>query len=407
MSTLTEYRLAEPTRDFNPIKDHAAAQQKRKNVLVYRNDLIERSETFVVAQAAAMRVFRPVFCGLVRRQGGILPESAPAAVLAGSVGIGSFLRKRAFMYAGWGAAWQQRCRQFQPVLLHAHFALDAAFALPLCSRLCIPLVVSLHGYDITHTDEAMRETAGGRLFLRRRQELFLQTDLFLCISEFVREMALARGFPENKLWVHSTGIDLDLFRPETGPLRQEFVLFVGRLVEKKGCAHLIRAMQEVQRRHPLAHLIVIGDGPLLAELRALAQATLPGKHAFLGTLAADVVRDWMRRSMVFSVPSVTAADGNAEGLGMVFCEAQAMGLPVVSSRSGGIAEVVDDGETGYLVPEREEADLANKICRLLEDRALWTKMSRLGRQKVADQFNLKVQTAKLEAKYEEILGRML
>jgi glycosyltransferase involved in cell wall biosynthesis len=405
MSTCIEYRPSDENAEATGDRRLSTDEKRRPNVLVYRNDLIERSETFVVAQAAAMQRFQAVFCGLTRRTGGILPKHAPSAILVRDGRLQPFFQKRAFMYAGWGPAWQRRCREFQPVLLHAHFALDAAFALPLCHALHLPLVVSLHGYDITHSDEAMHATGGGRLFLRRREDLFAQANLFLCISQFIREKAIEHGYPKQKLWVHSTGIDLDSFFPGESSQREEVVLFVGRLVEKKGCIHLIHAMQSVQQRRPLARLVVIGEGPLRSQLEEVAEFTLPGKYSFLGAQPAHVVRAWMRRAMVFSVPSVTAADGNAEGLGMVFCEAQAMGAPVVSFASGGISEAVLDGATGYLLPERDETRLAQKICALLENRGLWAEMSNMGQKWMAARFNLRVQTEILEDKYDEVLAR--
>jgi glycosyltransferase involved in cell wall biosynthesis len=288
--------------------------------------------------------------------------------------------------------------------MHAHFALDAAFALPLCKLLRIPLIVSIHGYDITYSDATFRATAGGRLLLRRRKSLMERTSLFLCISEFIREKAIECGYPREKLWVNPTGIDLDSFQPDTVAARENLVLFVGRLVEKKGCIHLIRAMRSVQRRCPSANLVVIGDGPLRDELEKLAAAILPGQYAFLGAQPVEEVLAWLRRARVFSVPSITAANGNAEGLGMVFCEAQAMGVPVVSFDSGGIAEAVIHGETGFLVTEKDEASLADRISELLEDSPLWQEMSWKGQLRMKERFDLKAQTEILEAKYVEVLA---
>jgi glycosyltransferase involved in cell wall biosynthesis len=405
MFTCIEYRFADQIAR-PPLADSPSgeAEKPRPNVLIYRNDLIERSETFVVSQATAMRRFRAVFCGLTRRSDGILPRQEPNAILAESSGFQAILQKRAFMYAGWGPSWLQRCREYRPVLLHAHFALDAAFALPLRSALRIPFIVSLHGYDITYSDKKMHASSGGRLFLRRREDLFARADLFVCISEFIREKALQRGFPKEKLWLHSTGIDMESFSPGAWNEREELVLFVGRLVEKKGCVHLVHAMQSVLQNRPSAQLVVIGDGPLRSRLQDLAAHILPGRHTFLGTQPPHIVRTWLRRAMVLSVPSVTASDGNTEGLGMVFCEAQAMGVPVVSFASGGIPEAVVNGATGYLVPEGDDIGLAARICALLEDRTLWARMSMLGQSRMEKKFNLRVQTELLEAKYDEVLA---
>jgi glycosyltransferase involved in cell wall biosynthesis len=238
----------------------------------------------------------------------------------------------------------------------------------------------------------MKLSRGGRLYLQRRSELFSRADLFVCVSEFIRDKAIERGYPKEKLFVHSIGIDLDHFHPNECEHREQMVLFVGRLVEKKGCIHLIRAMETVLQSAPDTRLVVIGDGPLRQQLQKTAKSLLPGHHLFLGAQPTSVIYPWLRRAKVFSVPSVTAANGDAEGLGMVFCEAQAMGVPVVSFASGGIAEAVLHGSTGFLLPEHDEKQLAEKICLLLQDRALWSEMSLRGRKHMAIRFDIKTQT---------------
>jgi glycosyltransferase involved in cell wall biosynthesis len=112
----------------------------------------------------------------------------------------------------------------------------------------------------------------------------------------------------------------------------------------------------------------------------------------------------MSRASVFCVPSVVAASGDAEGFGMVFIEAQAMGLPVVSTLSGGIPEAVKNGETGLLVPERDSAALAEAILRLMQDEELWQQYSLAGRKNVVNHFNLAQQTGRLENLFEQLLA---
>jgi glycosyltransferase involved in cell wall biosynthesis len=101
---------------------------------------------------------------------------------------------------------------------------------------------------------------------------------------------------------------------------------------------------------------------------------------------------------------VVAASGDAEGFGMVFIEAQAMGLPVVSTLSGGIPEAVKNGETGLLVPERDSAALAEAILRLMQDEELWQQYSLAGRRNVVNHFNLAQQTSRLENLFEQLLA---
>jgi glycogen synthase len=111
----------------------------------------------------------------------------------------------------------------------------------------------------------------------------------------------------------------------------------------------------------------------------------------------------MARATVFCVPSVVATSGDAEGFGIVFIEAQAMGLPVVSTRSGGIPEAVEDGQTGLLVTEDDPQELAEAIIRLMQDERLWKRFSLAGRSRVLKHFDLTKQTQRLENIFDNLL----
>jgi glycosyltransferase involved in cell wall biosynthesis len=162
-------------------------------------------------------------------------------------------------------------------------------------------------------------------------------------------------------------------------------------------------MVEVQRCCPAAQLVVIGGGPLRKHYEARA-ASLGVRCRFLGIQPTAVVCQWMAGSAVFCVPSVVAASGDAEGFGMVFIEAQAMGLPVVSTLSGGIPEAVINGETGLLVAERDPQALTEAILQLMEDEELWQRYSLAGRKHVVNHFNLAQQTRRLESVFEQLLA---
>jgi glycosyltransferase involved in cell wall biosynthesis len=311
------------------------------------------------------------------------------------------IARRIYLRSGIAPGFLRRVEAVAPHLIHAHFATDACAALAVQDRLRVPMVVTLHGYDVTSGAAALRRFRAGRKYLRQRRELWSRASLFVCVSESIRLKALESGFPEEKLWVHSIGIDLDFFRSGDAREKEPLVLFVGRLVEKKGCVHLLRAMREVESHMPAARLVALGNGPLRGELEAEARETLR-RCEFLGALQSDEVRQWMMRAAVVAVPSVVAANGDSEGLCLVVCEAQAMRVPVVSFRGPGIA--VADGETGLLVPERDESALAAAILTLLQDEALAAKMGAAGRQRVESLFNLRRQTALLEEKYDEVLN---
>jgi glycosyltransferase involved in cell wall biosynthesis len=302
-----------------------------------------------------------------------------------------------FKLMGPNARLLHMLERLHPTLVHAHFGPDACSAMSVSDALRIPLVVTFHGYDATVTDEHLP-----KLYLRRRDLLKSRGAQFLCVSEFIRGRLREKGFPSDKLQVHYTGIDTEFFCPEPDLPRSPIVLFVGRLVSVKGCQYLLRAMPRVQAAVPKAKLVVIGDGPLRRELQEQARASFRD-FEFLGAQDHRVVRQWMNRASVLCAPSITAESGATEGFGMVFAEAQAMGLPVVSSASGGIPEAVAHNETGLLVKERDDEALARSLLVLLQDPQLWARFSQAGRSRVERLFNIHTQARRLEDIYEQVL----
>jgi glycosyltransferase involved in cell wall biosynthesis len=222
--------------------------------------------------------------------------------------------------------------------------------------------------------------------------------LLIAVSEFIKKKLLEQGFPENKIVVHYIGVDTELFQSKPAVQREPIVLFVGRLVENKGCEYLIQAMSKVQAVMSEVELVVIGDGLLRSSLEQLARKMLR-RYQFLGVQTSENVRAWMQKAKVFSVPSITIKSGASEGFGMVFAEAQAMGLPVVSFATGGITEAVAHAETGFLVAERDSDGLSAYILRLLEDKTLYQQFSQKGQDRVRRMFNLHHQTRILEDIY--------
>jgi glycosyltransferase involved in cell wall biosynthesis len=179
-------------------------------------------------------------------------------------------------------------------------------------------------------------------------------------------------------------------------------LFVGRLVEKKGCTYLLQAMERLLPRFPELQLTVIGEGSLKAALRRESEERRL-RVDFAGAASAAEIRRHLARCWLFVAPSITASDGDSEGLGMVFLEAQAMRTPVVSFRSGGLVEAVDEGRTALLCDEKDIAGLAANIEDLLDNRTLRHNMGLEGRKRVEQGFDIRKQCARLETIYTECL----
>jgi colanic acid/amylovoran biosynthesis glycosyltransferase len=370
-------------------------------VLVYRSQLLGPSETFIQAQTAFMETFRAFFVGRTRVPGIELP--ADFLWVANQGGKLGKLQDLRFRMLGPGSECLNRLRELEPRIVHGHFAPDSCEALPLASALRIPLVVTLHGFDATLTDAALGQTRQGRRYLRGLPALRQRTDLFLAVSEFIAKRAtVQRGVPADRIRVHYIGVDTEKFRPPVSPRRKQQVLFVGRLVEKKGCEFLIQAMASVQQELPEAELIVIGDGPRRQELENEARNSLT-KFRFMGVQSSAVVQEQMQEAALLCVPSVTASDGDSEGLPIAVYEAQASGLPVAAFASAGIPEAITHGQTGFLAPERDWKQLAGYLALLLKNADLRDRVSSEARHQVEVKFNIRKQTASLERIYGEVI----
>ncbi len=374
-----------------------------RNLIIYRDDLLFPSESFIRTQGEALESFQAFYAGL-RRNGPVPLPLERVILLTSSPSRAKFERRWITWLRPSGGA-VRKIAALQPALIHAHFGPDATHILPVARKLQVPLVVTFHGYDVTTSDQALaEESLMLRLYVRRRDSLRQTGAAFLCVSDFIRRKVVAKGFPEERTHVHYLGVDTKFFSPDTSVSRKKLVLFVGRLVENKGCAFLLRAMSEVRYSHPDAELVIIGDGPLRGELEYITKEMPIGNVQFLGTQPPEIIRHWLNRARVFCVPSIEISTGASEGFGLVFAEAQSMGVPVVSFRTGGIPEAVADGRTGLLVAPGDWRGLSVQIDFLLSSPELWKRFSGAGRERVVRHFDLAKQSSALEQMYEQLVA---
>ncbi|MEX2531229.1 MAG: glycosyltransferase [Gemmatimonadota bacterium] len=281
-------------------------------------------------------------------------------------------------------------------VIHCHFGPMGKWGMSLRSMGLLKgrLVTTFHGYDMCRP---FREE-GPHVYDR----LFEEGDLFLPISEYWRDRLIAHGCPPEQTFVHHMGVDCEAFdfRPRaiepTEPVR---ILSVSRLAEKKGLEYAIRAVAAVIKDLERdgsgigpgtsgIEYTVVGSGPRGAELEQLTHDLgISESVQFLGSRPRNEVADLMGRAHIFLAPSVTAEDGNKEGIPVALMEAMATGLPVVSSEHSGIPELVENGVTGLLAEERDVDGLEDRIHRLVADPTLYRRLAEAGRRRVETEFN--------------------
>jgi glycosyltransferase involved in cell wall biosynthesis len=381
--------------------------QAKKTVLIYRNEVLPLSETFIKEQILALRDWRAVLVG--RRLLKQLPlENLDVRIVGPEHPTfpSRLLWKAGGMLGVVPTHIRRALEAERASLIHAHFGPDALDAWPLARALGLPMLVTLHGYDINIYREWWEAGNAGtdmRRYPRRLLQLARQPHVgFIAVSEAIRRRAIEFGIPDRKITVRYIGIDSTRFAPGAVPISQRAprVLFVGRLVEKKGCRYLIEAMAEVRNALPAARLIVIGDGPLRLDLEQLARKR--GVQAdFRGVLSNVEVKRELDAARVFCLPSVTGENGDAEGLPISILEAQASGVPVVTSARGGVGEAVKDGVTGFVFPEHDVSALVSKLTTILAHNDVAEQIAAKCARFIATSFDIGLLTTKLEMSYDD------
>ncbi len=270
-----------------------------------------------------------------------------------------------------------------------HFGTTAVFAQELIQAGVLrgKLVPFFHGYDLSvHATLA--------LYQRGYQQLFAKADRVMTISQLWQDKLIQMGCPPDKLDVLRMGVSLHHAAPEHLPARPTEtatginLLTVARLTEKKGICYLLEALSVLKKKHIRFRARIIGSGPLLPELQLQTERLQLGASVeFCGVKTAAEVAASLADCDIFVLPSVTAANGDMEGIPVSLMEAMAAAKPCVSTFHSGIPELIADPLEGLLVPERDIAALAGALEQLMTDPALRSRLGLAARRKVQQAYD--------------------
>lgn len=371
----------------------------KPTVLVFRSRFLPVSETFVSDHVLGLKRWRAVvaFCDEI--------DGAATRVRVANQKIPRDWRgdiSETLADLGLANGLDRFIDETRPSLIHAHFLHDGMRMVRAARRHDIPLIVTAHGNDATLTREARMHSPSGRRFMRGVPGLMQAVSSVVCVSDFIRDVLIDQGWSPETLVTIPLGIDLAHIQAAPEGARREGVLYVGRLVEKKGARHLIRAMSMLPERLRNTRLTLIGDGPLRRELEDMAQ-DLGVNADFLGAQPRAMGLEHMGAAALLALPSIRAPDGDAEGLPVVVMEAQARACPVVMFDVGSARAAIADGESGLMARDRDDHDLAVQLTRILTDRAYARRLGQAGPAIARDRFDQTVNTARLEAHYDRML----
>lgn len=245
----------------------------------------------------------------------------------------------------------------------------------------IPLIVHFHGYDASQTDIINQYRKG-------YSRMFDYASKIIAVSNVMKESLINIGCPANKILVNPCGPQTISLNKASNYKTKSFIS-VGRFVDKKAPYYSILAFKIANKEHPGSTLTMIGDGPLLNACKNLSRyLNIGDKVIFTGSLGHEEVFDQMSKSFAFVQHSIVAENGDSEGTPVAILEAQAIGLPVISTRHAGIPEVVIDGKTGLLCAEHDIEAMSRNMVDLLNDPQYASQLGKNGKDHVRENFSL-------------------
>jgi glycosyltransferase involved in cell wall biosynthesis len=298
------------------------------------------------------------------------------------------------IYSTWRLAKKYRFN-----LLHVHWVIPQGLSSAvLPASITIPKLLTAHGGDVFASTSGVRK-AIVRFVVERHDAITVNST---AMAEAVEDLT------GRDSTVIPMGVDLQRF--SSAPNRKPFdsasstqILFVGRLAEKKGVEYLIRAMPQIRSAIPGARLKVVGDGPRREMLeREAVSAGVSESVTFEGARPNSELPDYYNNADLFVAPSVIAESGDTEALGVVLLEAAGCGLPIISTRIGGIGDVVRDGETGLVVQQKSSEELAVAAISLLGDRGKAIRLGDAARRHVMSKFSWDNVASRFAGMYERL-----
>lgn len=262
------------------------------------------------------------------------------------------------------------------------------------------LVVCFRGFDLNEYEKNPAEI---------NDCLFSKIDLLLPVCDYFKKRLTLLGCPSDKILVHHSGIDCSqfFFKPRKMPYKKNKTIrfvSVGRFIQKKGIKYALEAFAKIARKYNNVHFSIIGDGPerknfelMIKELKIQNKVTIHGWKN-----QEDIVSIF-NKSHIFLLPSITHINGNLEGIPNSLKEAMATGLISITTWHAGIPELVENGVSGFLVPEKDSAALADTIEYAMRNPQKWKLIQLLARKKIEEEFESKKLAQDLEKIFYTLL----
>ena len=372
-------------------------------VALFTPRFVPTSQTFIFEESTRYQRYEAEVFTRFRMNETEFPFAAPVHALASERGPAWSWESALYQATTLSPTFLRTMRPGKFDVIHGLFGRSAVNAMTYQSRCRLPLVVTFRGADVAVLESADRWRPRNLPYWLLSKCLFTRASRYIAVSQDLVDRLLRVGADPKKLslWHAGVAIPAPIDRPRSPhPLR---ILIVGRFVEKKGIPYGLDAFAEVARERPESCCGSSGR-PAARGVQRLALATGVGDRiAFLGMQTHAELRDELAATDMLFAPSITV-DGDVEGVPTVMMEAAARSIPVVAARSGGLPEIVEDGVTGLLVPERDVRALARAVRALVDDGARRVAMGCAARAKITREHNIVDRMALVERMYDEAIA---
>lgn len=276
-------------------------------------------------------------------------------------------------------------------LIHAHWIIPQGIVALLINKLFkIPYIITTHGGDIFGLQSP--------LLKQLKKSILKNASKITVVSNAIKEEILNKIDPNLNIEVISMGVDSKLFNPkkydktikEKYNIGGPFLLFVGRLAEKKGVKYLIEAMPKIVLKFPKTKLLIIGEGTLEEELKSLTNdLNLQNNIIFLGAIPNKDLPKYYATADIFIGPSIKVKDGDTEGFGLTFAEASFSGCIPIGTDVGGISDIIKNRENGYLIKQKNSDAIAKVVIKILNNKKISANIKKLLIPSLVNRFDWK------------------
>lgn len=285
----------------------------------------------------------------------------------------------------------------QPDIIHGHFGLDSYRLISLVKKFNVPFIVNFYGHDVIRLPQEFGWTT-------RYKRLRKHMDCAIAGSEDMKRNLIKLGFDKSIIHTIKLAVNLDDIRFQQREKANPKIMMVGRFVEKKGFSYALESVNMLYKQMPEIEMNIFGDGELMEDLKGKAQTLGIEKHVnFKGLTDNSEIIKQLYHHDILIVPSVQAEDGDREGIPQTTVEGMATGIPTIASDHAGLPELIENGETGFQVPERDSTAIKDAILKLVKNPNLVKKVSLNGRKIVEREHNIKTQVQKTEELYGTLL----